>query len=78
PPLRRLPAVIGAAVAVLFAAGCNNIFSPKHRVLVDAITAGRRRSGRTAAFMLREPVSGFTAFRKFAVAAFQSIRTRAR
>ncbi|MEY4003912.1 MAG: hypothetical protein RLZZ221_8 [Verrucomicrobiota bacterium] len=39
PPLRSFARVIGAVAATLLVAGCNTIFTPKHRVLVDAIAA---------------------------------------
>lgn len=39
PPIRRLAGAFGAIVAVVLGAGCDNIFVPKHRVLVDAIAA---------------------------------------
>jgi hypothetical protein len=35
----RIVGILTAAAAVLFSAGCANIFVPKHKVLVDAITA---------------------------------------
>lgn len=35
----RIGGILTAAAAVLFNAGCANIFVPKHKVLVDAITA---------------------------------------
>lgn len=35
----RIAGVLAAAAVVLFGAGCANIFVPKHKVLVDAITA---------------------------------------
>lgn len=35
----RIAGVLTAAAVVLFGAGCANIFVPKHKVLVDAITA---------------------------------------
>ncbi len=37
--LSRIGGILTAAAAVLFSAGCANIFVPKHKVLVDAITA---------------------------------------